>query len=86
MSRKKQSKPKAEKQTSKLIIGVVIILVVVVASLVYYITSIQKPTSVELAKQEVTTKESAEKASTDIRSELAGIQKDLADLKSGLPA
>ena len=86
MSRKKQSKPKAEKQTSKLIIGVVIILVLVVGSLVYYIASIQKPTSVELAKQEVATKESAEKASTDIRSELAGIQKDLADLKSGLPA
>ena len=73
----------------KTLVAIVIILVVVAAALLYYILylkdqSNQQPT-VSLAKQQVTSKESAEKVSSDIKSVAIDIKKELGDIQNSLP-
>ena len=71
--------------STKILVGIIIVLVVVVVSLLYYFVYLQKPDSVVLAQQQVTDRGSAEKASSDVKSTVGDIQKELADIESVLP-
>ena len=70
----------------KTAIAIIIILVIGIASLIYYISVLPPATQKAPGTVEkVINKESAQKASSDIKSNIGDIQKELADIQNVLP-